>query len=294
MTIKDINNYIEKFKLDNVSSVKRPIFIVGAPRSGTTLIYQSLVSSFDVDYPTNFIAKFWGNPIFGYVFQEELYAKQRKKFVSTFDSHHGYSENSILEPHEFGYFWSRWFDNSKSHFSDINTNVDDELVNIIYNLLDTSKKDWIFKNLTLGLKIPLIKKLFPNALFIYVKRDYNFIAQSLYKGRIDRFGNDTIWWSLEPKEINDIKKLQPKEQVVAQIHYITKQIEDDLEELSDKNYIVIEYDDFLNNSDKVLNSIGDFLNLKPNKIIIKTIKTQNKYIRNNDFDKYIKKYKGNC
>ena len=292
MTIKDINIYIEKFKFNKISSEKRPVFIVGAPRSGTTLIYQSLISSFDVEYPTNFIAKFWGNPVFGYTLQQELYKSTREDFISAFNSYHGYSENSILEPHEFGYFWSRWFNDSTSHYTDVDTEVSEELINIIHNLLDISKKDWLFKNLTLGLKIPLIKKLFPNALFIYVKRDCKFIAQSLYKGRIDRFGNDTTWWSLEPKEINDIKKLQPKEQVVAQIHYITKQIEDDLEKLSDKNYIVIEYNDFLNNSEKELNNIGNFLNLESNKIIINTIKPKNECIRNSDFDKYIKKYKG--
>ena len=39
-----------------------PIFIVGPPRSGTTLVYQALIEYLDVGYLSNFHGWFWGAP----------------------------------------------------------------------------------------------------------------------------------------------------------------------------------------------------------------------------------------
>ncbi len=248
MDIQILNKYFENFSIEHDSKITcSPIFIVGAPRSGTTFLYQLIVSMFNVEYPTNFIAKFWGNPVVGYILQSELLANEKEEFVSSFKSHHGFTENELLEPHEFGYFWSRWFDHSKSHYTSCDAKVNKDLIHTIDTLQTISNKNWVFKNLTLGLKIPLIKKLFPNAKFIYIQRDPYDTALSLYKGRIERFGSDEAWWSLEPKEINEIKKLSPKEQVVAQVYYINKQIEEDLHKLSSDDYLQIDYDLFETN-----------------------------------------------
>ena len=144
---------------DNSKTEYFPIFIIGAPRSGTTLIYQSLISALDVGYPSNLIARFWENPLFGYALQNDIYPDSYN-FISSFESIHGYSKNSALEPHEFGYFWSRWFDDSKTHYTSPNTEVNPLLKKEINTLQNLSQKNWIFKNLTLGLKIPLLKKKF--------------------------------------------------------------------------------------------------------------------------------------
>jgi len=296
MTIEEINKYIECFKLNNKieTSEKKPIFLVGAPRSGTTFLYQMITSLFDVEYPTNFIAKFWGNPLFGYILQQELYIKEREDFVSKFKSHHGYSKNSLFEPHEFGYFWGRWFDHSLSHYTNHNENVDKDFVCTVNSLLNFSGKNWLFKNLTLGLKIPLIKKLFPNALFIYVKRNPLLVAQSLYKARIDRFDNDSVWWSLMPKEIKIIKKLSPKEQVVAQEYYISRQIESDLKDyIKNYDYLIVEYESILKKTDAEIEKIGKFLSLTNKNIDIKFDNRSSFIDSGDDFTNYIKKYYGN-
>ena len=263
MNIEEVNDFFTTLKIRNPENIHEniPIFIIGSPRSGTTLIYQALVSYFDIEYPTNFIAKFWGNPIIGYIMQQELYAHDRKTFISKFSSHHGHSENSNFEPHEFGYFWSRWFGHSKSHYTDKNYKVSDELKTTVNSLLSISNKNWIFKNLTLSLKIPLIKIIFPNAKFIYVKRSPFSIAQSLYKGRLDRFGDDKKWWSLIPKEIEQINKLFPKEQVAAQVYCITKQIENDLNNLNNDDYITVKYEDYIDDKESSINAISKFIEL---------------------------------
>lgn len=245
-----LNQQIEK--IENQTADKKysannayPVFIVGAPRTGTTLIYQYLISKYDVDYPSNLIAKFWNNPLVGYSLQKSLCPANN--YVSNFKSYHGYSENSFLEPHEFGYFWSKWFDHTTSHHTNKSANVDKKLSGTISALLELSKKTWLFKNLTISLKIPLIKSIFPNSKFIIVYRDPLNTAVSLLKGRIIRFRDKSVWWSLKPKEIKDILTLCPEEQVIAQVFYTYMQIVKDIKSLDPLDKTIVKYEDFCNN-----------------------------------------------
>lgn len=294
MNINLLNKYLEKFNYEKVTSKHNncsPTFIVGAPRSGSTFLYQLIISIFDFAYPSNFIAKFWGNPLAGYILQDELLGNERKEFISSFKSYHGFTENSFLEPHEFGYFWSRWFDHSENHFSSENEKVDFNLIEILNDLEVVSNKNWVFKNLTLGLKIPLLKKIFPNAKFIYIKRDLYDNALSLYKGRIERFNNDKTWWSLEPKEIKELKKLLPKEQVIAQVYYINKQIEEDLLTINKSDYITIEYKNLLNCVDTEINKLEVFFDKdKMRKILNVPTFTKKTEIKDKELEYYKNKY----
>ncbi len=243
-------------KLGNSKTMQFPIFIIGAPRSGTTLVYQALISALDVCYPSNLIARFWENPLLGYALQNDIYP-EFSKFISSFESMHGYSENSALEPHEFGYFWSRWFDHSKTHFTSPDTEINPLLKKEINALLNFSQKDWIFKNLTLGLKIPLLKKKFPKAKFVVVTRTPGSVAASLLMGRIKRFGNKNHWWSLIPKEIDRLNQCSAEEQVVAQVFYCYRQIFDDLQILNEQDYHIVDYRQFCGKTKAIVTEIAE-------------------------------------
>ncbi len=290
--IIELNKLIED-KLNHIqlSSNKRlyPIFIIGAPRSGTTLIYQSLISHYDIGYPSNLIAKFWSNPLIGLSLQSSLISSWN--YTSKFKSNHGYSKNSFLEPHEFGYFWQRWFDNTSSHYTPQNTAVSTKLKSTIYQLLTISNKPWVFKNLTLGLKIKVLKKVFPDSKFIIVVRNPEIIANSLLNGRICRYNTKKQWWSLVPKEIDIIKRMPPHEQVVAQVYYSYKQIFDDSKIIGRNNIKHIVFEDFCKNPENYLESkLHDFY-LKTTNHIPSSFKTKtcNNHITKDDI-KSIKNY----
>jgi len=159
--IDEINDSVKDISIDlhgKCDETLFPVFIIGSPRAGTTLVYQAIVSKFNVEYPSNLVARFWKNPVLGYALQKNICSAET--YTSNFKSHHGYSVDKFLEPHECGYFWSRWFSSKKSHHTPIDTEVDDGLKITIDNLLRLSGKVWVFKNLTLGLKIPILKKYF--------------------------------------------------------------------------------------------------------------------------------------
>src|SRR5690625_5302003 len=65
-----------------------PIFIIGAPRSGSTLLFQALTDAFDVGYLTNRHCQYFGSPRLC----EQLFRPLKNKRNSSFSSHHGSTE----------------------------------------------------------------------------------------------------------------------------------------------------------------------------------------------------------
>src|SRR4051812_11135485 len=78
------------------------LHVIGAPRSGTTLLHQVIASSLDVQSITNLVAAFWRAPVTGLRLARMLDVDAvASAFPSTFGRTRG-----LVEPHEFGYFWN--------------------------------------------------------------------------------------------------------------------------------------------------------------------------------------------
>ena len=84
------------------------IYIIGAPRSGTTLVYQLICKCFSVGYINNLAARFWLRPSIGVHLTKSLFNEDLGRKHITFQSELGRT-NGAANPHEFGYFWSHWF-----------------------------------------------------------------------------------------------------------------------------------------------------------------------------------------
>ena len=99
---------VEKVHIQQFIQPQKPvIFVVGVPRSGTTILTQLLLSAFQIGYVNNIVAKFWQAPYIGSILAKSLKNNQQNLNIST-DSNYGFT-NEYEGPHEFGYFWRRWF-----------------------------------------------------------------------------------------------------------------------------------------------------------------------------------------
>ena len=78
------------------------LHVIGAPRSGTTLLHQTLASGLEIGYVNNLIAAFWRAPAYGIRLSRKLGIE---RLESSFESSFGRT-SGIGEPHEFGYFWN--------------------------------------------------------------------------------------------------------------------------------------------------------------------------------------------
>jgi len=117
-----------------------------------------------------------------------------------FESNYGMAK-SLRGPNECGQFWYRWFPGDR-HFIAYHEYSKEELLDIRRTICAISikfLKPLVFKNLNNGQRLQMIKKILPESLIIFVKRDPVFTAQSILGGRLDFYGDKNTWFSVMPK-----------------------------------------------------------------------------------------------
>jgi len=225
------------------------IFIVGVPRSGTTLISQLIADHGDFSYISNFLAKFWETPYLGSIIERATEIRNNRV---SYDSNYGNTFH-LSEPHEFTYFWEKWFDKGQEiQFLKpkiLNKINKKKLKSEVAAIEDgCASGPVIFKNpYWTNLQINFLKEVFPNHIFLNVKRNPFFVCQSIVNARKKVRGSKDKWWSLKPKEYFDFKDLSWEKQVVRQVYYTKKHIEKSLSTLNDERILNINYEDLCAN-----------------------------------------------
>lgn len=227
------NEAIRGIKVGTSTGVKLPtlVFIVGVPRSGTTLLSQLVSRFLNVGYIDNIIARFWANPVLGIRMSRAVLEPDSRSKIQL-QSVHGTTEGP-WGPHEFGYFWREMFglDRSSTHKlsqrerHDVNEQI---LSTRLKEIAAEFARPVIFKNPICGFQATLVEKCYPNCLFVCTERDEDEVVESIRRARIERYGSEDVWWSLKPSTFPDISSLKPAER------QIRLQVRDCLAEFSDE------------------------------------------------------------
>ncbi len=239
------------------TSINRPIFIIGAPRTGSTLLYQVMTNCWDIGYINNFECSLHEFIIVASKLSKIIF---KSKSHNNFTAIHGMT-NGLNSPSECGTFWYRWLPINR-HFveqRELTFEQQNDMRKVVCGLINVKEKPLLFKNMNCGQRIRAFSKIFPDAIFIHCRRDPLFIAQSLLKVRKERYGDFNKWWSIMPKEYSKIHTLNPLEQVVAQIYFIEEQIKNDLMNFYSDRYMVVSYEEFCKNPTSQLEKVRFFL-----------------------------------
>lgn len=264
-------------KYGNTPLKHQPVFIIGAPRTGSTILYQAITNQLDVLYIDNLVCKFYRNLFFGFWLSNKLF-KQRAH--NCFKSDHGdTSKYGLRAPSECGQFWYRWLPRNR-HFidyDDINEKMVEEIRREITTIINYFNKPIIFKNLNAGQRLRLLKKCFPNAKFIFIRRNPISTAQSIINAREKNNIKKHEWWSIKPKNYKDLLALPENEMCMAQIYYLEKQIEQDLKLFPERNVFSIHYQEL---STKRLKRLQGFIGapLKNERVKMPSFKNESKQI----------------
>ena len=257
----EFNRHLETLEFDAESDGEKSypvIYVVGLPRSGTTLLSQLISRYLSVGYINNIIARFWLNPVAGIRVSEAVLgtnARERIRLEST----HGVTDDP-WGPHEFGYFWRHWLrlDEANTHKlpCDVLARIDKAGLSLaLGRIVGAFGKPVVFKNIICGLQAAFLSELRPNSLFVIIERAPRAVAQSLLRSRGARYGDTSVWWSLKPSTFEDIYKIgTPEEQIERQISDGTA---DFLEELAKPgvNSIRLSYEALCENPVKSLQQI---------------------------------------
>ncbi len=80
-----------------------PCFVVGPPRSGTTIVYEALVTRFRTAYFSNLAHRLHRTPAAATRFGRRIIAEWRGDFASAYGHIEGWGS-----PSEAGWIWRRW------------------------------------------------------------------------------------------------------------------------------------------------------------------------------------------
>jgi hypothetical protein len=117
----------------------------------------------------------------------------------------------------------------------------------------------LFKNVYNTMRVAPIMEAMPNSSFLVCLRDPVDIAQSILKGRESVHGNKAKWWALPPKEIDRLKSLPYWQQVVYQVYFIHRQIEEDRRRYGSEQFHNVNYDGLCRDTHQSLSAVRGFL-----------------------------------
>lgn len=218
------------------------LHIIGAPRSGTTLLTQLLGAALNVGTINNLIASFWKAPLLGIKLSEKLLGNN---IESSFESQYGRT-SSITEPHEFGYFWCDLlkYEEIRQYSKSHEQNIDwFRVKQMLANMSQEFGKPVIYKSFFLGFHAERLISEMPNNIFIFVKRNTLDNAISLLKMREKYFGDINKWASIKPLQYDELVKLPWAEQIVGQIYNLERSYERELNNIPEMNKLILTYDD---------------------------------------------------
>ncbi len=229
------------------------LLIMGLPRSGTTLFLQWLAESKQWGYPSNITSRFYGAPYIGVRIQQILIDHDYKGEITDFQKTVPYASSlgktkGATAPHEFWYFWRRFFPFDKDVDvvpSEALANVDVDCLNAELATLEAALgKPLAMKAMLLNWHIPFLDGAFKKVLFVHIKRDPLYVMQSIMEGRRRNFGSEEKWYSFKPPEYRWLKDLEPVHQVAGQVHFILKAVNEGLAHIAEPCKLEIDYEQF--------------------------------------------------
>lgn len=228
---------------------ERPIFIVGAQRSGTTLLRLMLNNHSEIAIPEE--GTFW----------MPLLRQTKKKMDIPVK---GLDLENYLKYIERNTQFKLWGINPDQVFKLFRAKNEcrvNELMTELYHLfaVQNNKKIWGDKTPSFFRMIPTLSVLFPNARFVHVVRD----GRDLYLS----------WKKMDPTKSNI---------AVAAIEWSYKvgKASSDLEKYAKGRYVNIQYEDLVKHPKTKLFELFDFLELNFEEKVLEYWKSSNKFIGN--------------
>ena len=239
------------------------VYVVGAPRSGTTLLYQLISRYLQVGYINNLIARFWMRPAVGIRLSQAIIGSTGRNQVAL-RSLHGTTEG-VEGPHEFGYFWRHWLklDESPTHHLDAASircvDCNGLKLALEQEILGNFGCPVVFKNVICGFQAELLTRIHPASLFVHIVRNTGDTAASILASRMERYGSYATWWSLKPSTWPFKEVATPVEEALQQVLECRKEFRMELSR-EGLNSMEVNYEELCLNPVSILDRIRQAIN----------------------------------
>ena len=248
---------LERGLMANDAKASPPVFIIGAPRSGTSLLYELMITRFRFSYMSNAAHRFYRTPLAA----SRLFRTPIREWQGNFTSKYGHIDGWGA-PNEGGWIWQRWLnDGDWRDASGFETRAKDELRRLTAGFENVLGGPFLNKNVMHSNRLRLMDAIWPDALFVEVTRDVLDNARSIVRAERAEQGPDKhgdIWWSVRPKLASDHAGKPDTERAIAQVIGVERDIAADIETIGSERLLSIDYGEMCANSETALNRIRDF------------------------------------
>jgi hypothetical protein len=228
------------------------VLIVGAPRSGTTLLYQVLAHFLPVTYLTNLSALFPRAPITA----SRLF-RPRATAVTT----HSYYGNTagLGGPNDGFHVWNRWLGEDRYRAAETLTDAQaDEMRRFFGAWTAAFDRPFLNKNNRNADCIALLGRTLPEARFVVVRRDPVYVAQSLLIARQQIQGDKSRKWGLRSLDQEaDQGPLGYVDSVCVQIADIERRITEACRTLPPERVVAVQYERFCEQPAAVIGEVAE-------------------------------------
>lgn len=240
--------FLLPFRLDNAHP---PVFIVGTPRSGTTIVYLHLVNRFHFSYFSNLSKKFSM-----FAIPSALVGRTFFRYAPTQENRFGVT-GGAMGPSDGWRIFHRWFPRNGTQEEGKSRGLH-ELKNIVRMHEVIFDAPFINKNNANSVRIHALAELFPDALFVHVHRRPLDTVLSLLDARRKQNIGVNEWWGPAPSELLDCRFDTEESQVVQQVIGLERIIADSFSDLSDSRRISISYEDFCRDPGSLCKRVSDY------------------------------------
>ena len=259
--LEELNEYLlpRELELHRDVEVEHPfVFVVGLPRSGTTLVSQVLAYCLDAGYVNNVAARFWLAPVHG-LRLGRLIAGETEPV--SFESDYARTR-SPRDIHEFGYFWRHWL--RKETFEDVVNAREREaeidwagLRRTLANMQAELGKPFVAKNMLGAYHLPKLREVLGPVLYVYIERDPLDVAVSILDARRKYYSDPNSWWSYVPVEYPSLKDRDVWEQIAGQVHYLARFYERAFAEVGEEAVVRTTYERLCGDPASVLAAVQE-------------------------------------
>lgn len=270
--ISTIVGSIENILCRDHNMTHAPTFIIGPPRSGTTLLGQVISHSFDVSYIPNLAIRFrytYNNrpPIVTATRIAKLLGYTNNTHEK-FQSYYG-SSTLLGGSSDSDFIWRNIIPMGYLEKGDLTANQQRYIHRITAGIENIFNKPFIDKCVGHSLRIPALLEIFPNALFIRCRRNPLAVAQSVYFGRTRDESTRNTWLTPHATGYEELFKKDLIEQCAGQQYLFEQDIDRGLKGLDGNRLIDVDYDDICTQPKNEMDRINTFL--KHNNITLEKI-----------------------
>lgn len=229
------------------------ILVAGAPRSGTTLFTQTLISSLPLAYLNNLSAMFPRAP----VLVNNCVPRPFRNEQIECKNYYGKSRN-WYGPNDSLYLWDRWLGSDRTLVpSELQAGVPQQIQQFFGAFEAAFQRPLVAKNNALNTFAHLIAQVLPTAVFLCIRRDPLYLAQSLLIARRHIHGSDSVPYGLDDPQRRGQQEVDIFESVCRQVAYHRRQEALQVERVGADRFLIVGYEEFCRDPGAFVRRIAD-------------------------------------